>query len=235
MTEPVKSVLHAVQEKAGATFLEDSGWLWTSTLGDPLAEYDAVRTAAGMWDVYPLQKWDVRGRDATRAVQRTFAGNVGTLQVGQVRYAPFVDASGAMVDDGTVYKHADDHYWVMTNGAQFDESLAAYTVGSDISQYTIENRTLQMPVVSVQGPRSRDILQTLTGAELGRLRYFRFLPERQTVAGVPAWVLRTSDRSITVRPPIRSSPLSFAKRSPHSPARRRKSIYRCLPMGCSHA
>jgi aminomethyltransferase len=191
MTEPVKSVLHAVQEQAGATFLEDGGWLWTSTLGDPQAEYDAVRTSAGMWDVFALQKWEVRGPDAARAVQRTFAGNVSTLAVGQVRYAPFVDPSGAMVDDGTVYKHGEHHYWVMTNGPEFGEYLAGQTADAGITDYSIENRTLAMPVVSVQGPRSREILQGLTSTDLGQLRYFRFLPERQTVAGVPVWVLRT--------------------------------------------
>ena len=53
------------------------------------------------------------------------------------------------------------------------------------------NRTLEMPVVSVQGPRSREILQGLTDADLSALRYFRFLPERVRSAGVPAWVLRT--------------------------------------------
>ena len=188
MTEPVKSVLHGVQEDAGAAFLEDSGWLWTTTLGDPEAEYHAVRQSAGMWDVFALQKWDVTGPDAAAAAQRTFAGDLSRLEVGQVKYAPFVDATGAMVDDGTVYKHADDHYWVMTNSADFADFLAGHTEGLD---YSIVNRTLQMPVVSVQGPRSREILQGLTDADLSTLRYFRFLPQRQEVAGVPVWVLRT--------------------------------------------
>lgn len=188
MSEPVKSVLHDVQEQAGAAFMEDSGWLWMTTLGDPGAEYRAVRENAGMWDVFALQKWDVRGPDAAAAVQRTFAGDVSRLEVGQVKYGPFVDPTGAMVDDGTVYKHADDHYWVLTNSAEFADYLAGHTEGLD---YTIENRTLQMPVVSVQGPRSREILQRLTDADLSTVRYFRFLPERVSVAGVPVWVLRT--------------------------------------------
>jgi aminomethyltransferase len=188
MTEPVKSVLHGVQEEAGAAFLEDGGWMWTTTLGDPRAEYDAVRQNAGMWDVFALQKWDITGPDAAAAAQRTFTGDVSTLQVGQVKYAPFVDATGAMVDDGTVYKHADDHYWVMTNSPDFGDFLAGYTDGLD---YVIENRTRQMPVVSVQGPRSREILQELTDTDLSAVHYFHFLPQRQEVAGVPVWVLRT--------------------------------------------
>jgi sarcosine oxidase subunit alpha len=61
-------------------------------------------------------------------------------------------------DDGTVYKHADDHYWVFTNSTEFGDFLAGHTAGLD---YAIENRTLQMPVISVQGPRSRELVMRL--------------------------------------------------------------------------
>jgi aminomethyltransferase len=188
MSEPIKSVLYDVQEAAGAQFMEDGGWVWTTTFGDPAAEYAAVRDDAGMWDVYGLQKWDVTGPDAAAAVQRTFTGDVARLQVGQVKYGPFVDETGLMADDGTVYKHADDHFWVFTNSTTFADFVAGHTGGLD---YTIENRTFQMPVISVQGPRSREILQGLTDADLSALRYFRFLPQRQQVAGITSWVLRT--------------------------------------------
>jgi aminomethyltransferase len=186
--EPIKSVLHGVQEAAGAEFMEDGGWVWTTTFGDAEAEYTAVRENAGMWDVYGLQKWDVTGPDAAAAVQRTFTGDVARIAVGQVKYGPFVAEDGLMADDGTVYKHADDHFWVFTNSTTFADFLASKTADLD---YRIENRTFAMPVISVQGPRSREILQGLTDADLSSLRYFHFLPERQTVAGVTAWVLRT--------------------------------------------
>ena len=136
--EPIRSVLYGVQEAAGAQFMEDSGWVWTTTFGDAEAEYTAVRENAGMWDVYGLQKWDVSGPDAAAAVQRTFTGDVARLTVGQVKYGPFVAEDGLMADDGTVYKHADDHFWVFTNSTTFADFLAASTEGLD---YTIENRT----------------------------------------------------------------------------------------------
>ena len=127
--EPIRSVLYGVQEAAGAQFMEDSGWVWTTTFGDAEAEYTAVRENAGMWDVYGLQKWDVSGPDAAAAVQRTFTGDVARLAVGQVKYGPFVAEDGLMADDGTVYKHADDHFWVFTNSTTFADFLAASTRG----------------------------------------------------------------------------------------------------------
>lgn len=184
--EPIRSVLHDVQADAGATFEDFDGWLWTGTFGDPVAEYEAVRTSAGMWDVYPLLKWDVRGPDAARAAQSAFTNDAAGLHVGRVRYGAFVGEDGSMLDDGTVYRLAEDHFWLMTNNPACAESLD--TGGLDVE---IEDRTHDMPLISVQGPKSRGILRTLCERDPRELDYFGFWPDRVQVAGVPVWVLRT--------------------------------------------
>jgi aminomethyltransferase len=188
MSDANKSVLTQIQEQQGATFMQDGDWYWTVNLGDPQGEYEAIRAGVSLWDVYALQKWEVTGPDAAAAVQRVFTNNVATLAVGQVRYGAFVDDAGQMIDDGTVYKLADDHYWVMVNSDVFGDELTGASPGADIQ---VAHRTHQMPVISVQGPLSRQMLQSLTDADLGSLGYFRFIPERVQVAGVPVWVLRT--------------------------------------------
>jgi aminomethyltransferase len=186
--EPVRSVLYDVQAEQGAVFEDYDGWIWTLNLGDTLGEYEALRTDVVMWDVYGLVKWDVRGPDAVAAVQRVFTNAIGALQPGQVRYGAIVDESGALVDDGTVFRHAGDHLWVMTNGATFAEHLAAASPGMSV---TALNRLYEMPLISVQGPRSREVLQGLTSLDLSALPYFRFAPEPVDVAGIPAYVLHT--------------------------------------------
>ena len=189
MTTDNRSPVHAIQEKHGATFTEeDGGWFWSDNFGNVDAEFEAIRNTASMWDVFALQKWEVTGPDAGRAAQRIFTNNLTTLVPGQVRYGAMVDESGLMLDDGTVFKLADDHWWVFTNSPDYDESLAA--VAGDLN-YSIVNRTHQMPVLSIQGPKSREILQGLTDTDLSGIRYFRFLLDPITVAGFPVQVLRT--------------------------------------------
>ncbi|MEX2274537.1 MAG: aminomethyltransferase family protein [Actinomycetota bacterium] len=188
MADPVKSPLYDVQAQAGAEFEDFDGFLWTAHLGDVMGEYETVRTGAGLWDVYPLVKWDFSGTDALRAAQRVFTNDVVHLQTGQVRYGAFVDDTGNMVDDGTIYKLTDDHCWVMTNLPGYDAYFAGAMQGLDVK---IEDRTYDMPLISLQGPDSRAVLSKVTDADLSELRYFRFWPERVQVAGIPAWVLRT--------------------------------------------
>ncbi len=188
MSDGIKTAFHGAQEARGATFVEEGGWYWSVSFGDADAEYSAVRDGVGMWDVSPLNKWDFRGPDAVEAAQRVHSNDILGLEVGQVRYGAFLDEDGLLVDDGTVFKHADDHLWVMTNGMERSDYFAEATKGLDVSVSYIAP---ELPNLQIQGPRSRELLRTLTDADVDALRYFRFLPEPVTVGGVPVWLSRT--------------------------------------------
>ena len=183
-----RSVLYDIQIAQGGSFVDYDSWSWATNFGDADAEYRAIRTAVCLWDVYALQKWDVTGKDAVRAIQRVFTNNLESLAVGQVRYGAFVNTDGAMTDDGTVYKHSDEHLWVMTNADDFDAAIAPVIADLDV---TIVGKTSEMPLIAVQGPGSRELLQGLTSTDLSALKYFRFLTEPIDIGGVSAWIMRT--------------------------------------------
>jgi aminomethyltransferase len=186
--EPVRSVLHDVQEAAGAAFKDEYGWLWTESIGSALAAYEAVRDGMAIWDLYPLVKWEISGSDASAAIQRVFTADLGHVRQAAVKYGAFVDVNGLMIDEGTVFKHSDSHFWMCTNAEETGEHLRDHAPGLDV---TVTNRTLDMPLISAQGPRSREVLQSLTKADLSAMRYYTFLPERVSIAGVPTWLMRT--------------------------------------------
>jgi aminomethyltransferase len=186
-TESIRSPFYESAAGLGATFMEEGGWYWTEGFGDEGAEYRGVRDDLGVWDVSPLNKWEFRGPDALAAAQRVHTSNVLGLEVGQVHYGALCDSDGMMVDDGTVYR-LGDRVWVMTNGSGLADHFAEATSGLDVE---IEAITRSMPHLGLQGPRSRDALAPLCGADISNLRYFRFIPEPTTVGGVPCVVSRT--------------------------------------------
>jgi aminomethyltransferase len=186
--ESRKTAFHSIMEPTAAGFMEEAGWFWVTGFGDPDREYRAVREDVGVWDVSPLNKWDFRGPDAAEAAQRINSNDIVGMRVGQVRYGGFLDEDGLLVDDGTVYKHAEDHFWVCTNGLEHQEYFTEATKGLDVS---FEYIAPDLPHLQVQGPRSRDLLQPLTDADLGTLRYFNFLPDQVKVGGVPVTLSRT--------------------------------------------
>jgi aminomethyltransferase len=117
-----------------------------------------------------------------------FTNDMLSLEVGQVRYAPFCDAKGKMVGDGTVFKHADDHCWLIT---ALDSDLGHIREVASGLDASIEPATESLPQLGVNGPRARDLLASVCDADVASLRYFRFWPEQVRVGGVPCWVSRT--------------------------------------------
>jgi aminomethyltransferase len=186
-TESIRSPFYESAAALGATFMEEGGWFWTEGFGDVDGEYRGVREDLGVWDVSPLNKWEFRGPDALEAAQRVHTNNIVGLDVGQVRYGAFCDADGLMVDDGTIYR-LGDRVWAMTNSGDRAEYFADATSGLDVE---IEAITRNMPHLGLQGPRAREALSPICEADIPALRYFRFLPEKTKVGGVPCYVSRT--------------------------------------------
>jgi aminomethyltransferase len=186
--EITKTAFDAPQRELGADFVDWEGWYWPNQFGDPIAEHHAVRNDVGVWDESPLRKWDFRGPDALAAADRIFTNDMLGLEVGQIRYAPFCDENGKMVGDGTVFRFADDHAWVIT---ALDSDLDHFRHVAGELDVEMEPLTERLPHLQVQGPRSRDLLAEVCDADVQGLRYFRFWPEQVSVGGVPCWVSRT--------------------------------------------
>ena len=170
----------------GSRWEEWSGFL-TATMYelDHLHEYNAIRTGCALFDVSPLLKYDIRGRDAAALVDRVIVRDATKCRVGQVLYTTWCDDDGKVIDDGTVSRLADDHFR-MTAAVPTLHWLQDNAIGLEVE---VEDTSEQIAAISIQGPTSRDLLQKLTKAELPSLRFFRCT--RSEVAGSPAWISRT--------------------------------------------
>jgi len=186
--EPIRTAFDAPERALGCEFMDWEGWLWPNHFGDALAEHNVVRDAVGIWDESPLRKCDFRGSDALRAADRIFTNDMLSLARGQIRYAPFCDADGKMVGDGTVFAFDDEHAWVITALDSDLEHFETVVAGLDVEMKPI---TAELPHVQLQGPLSRELLARVCDADVRGLGYFRFFPEQVRVGGVPAWVSRT--------------------------------------------
>ena len=65
-------------------------------------EYNAVRNAAALFDITPLYKYLIAGRDATRLVDRIITRDIHKVKPGQVIYCCWCDEQGMVIDDGTI-------------------------------------------------------------------------------------------------------------------------------------
>jgi aminomethyltransferase len=181
---------HERQRALGATFYEDTGWLWTRSFGDPVQEYWAVRRDAGLWDVSALVKWRFTGPDTLAALDRLTTRKIIALPPGTVRYGMVLDEFGLMLDEGTTLVVSPEEAFYFGNDERkpFEEHLRDGIAGVDVQ---VENVTRRMPNIAVQGPRSFEVISSLTGADVGGLKWFHMIPEPISMAGVEGYLTRT--------------------------------------------
>jgi len=151
----------------------------------PDREYAAVRNAAALFDVSPLYKYRIGGRDAGRLLDRMVTRDVAKCAVGQVLYTPWCDAHGKVIDDGTISR-LDEATFRLTSAEPNIRWLSMNAVGLDV---TIEEVSARTAALALQGPRSRTILEQLSPANLGELKYFRLV--HTTVRDIPVTISRT--------------------------------------------
>ena len=148
-------------------------------------EYAAIRNAAALIDVSPLYKYLVSGPDATRLLDRMVTRDVTRCRIGQVMYTPWCDGRGKVIDDGTISRLGETRYR-LTSAEPNLRWLSLSAAGMDVA---IEDVSERLGALALQGPLSRSILERVTGAGLGGLRYFRLL--ETTVREIPVTITRT--------------------------------------------
>ena len=179
-------------------FVEYRGfWLPTCFTGKgAIEEYYACRERAVIMDLSPLRKFEVLGPDAEALMQWAVTRNVRKLAVGQVVYTAMCYETGGMLDDGTIFRLGPDHFrWICGDDyAGLWLRQQAEKLGLRV---WVKSSTHQLHNVSVQGPKSRAILQDAVWTppsqpKVDELTWFRFTIGRfGDRNGVPILVSRT--------------------------------------------
>jgi len=155
-------------------------------------EVAAVRNSIGIIDVGTLGKLEVIGPQAAEFLDRVYISKYATLKVGMTRYAVMCDESGVIIDDGVVGRLAEDHFYFTTT------TSGAATVYRELSRLNtmwkldcgIVNHTGAFAAVNLAGPKSREVLASLTQADLSTSAFPYLALREAKVAGIPARLMR---------------------------------------------
>ncbi|MGC1489126.1 MAG: aminomethyl transferase family protein, partial [Albidovulum sp.] len=95
------------RHRALGSNLEDwsgMGTAWSYAKGDPVAEYMAIRTKAGLMDVSGLKKVHISGPAALHVIERATTRNIEKLMPGRSVYACMLNDAGKFIDDCVIYR-----------------------------------------------------------------------------------------------------------------------------------
>jgi len=165
------SVLNERHRQLGCK-LDESIWgmpIPQSYHTDPHAEVIAVRTRAALYDVSALNIVNVQGPAALKVLDKLVAIDVTELEPGTSRLAAEVNEAGALTDDIMIICDAKDTYRISHGGGNTQETLAKLVEGQDV---TI-GQDFDVHILSLQGPRSVDILDPEVDIALNKLPYFK--------------------------------------------------------------
>lgn len=145
---------------------------------DPNEETVAVRSRAGLFDVSALNLMDVTGADAEAVLNAMVAKDISKLKVNTGIIAVEVNEAGVLCDDIMIIRLGDNEFKVSHGSGKTPENLRVLSVGRNIKVQK-DNDT---HVVSLQGPKSLEILTPHVGIVLSELPYFGFV--KTTIFGI---------------------------------------------------
>ena len=183
-----RTPLYDTHVSLGARMVPFAGWEMPVQYSGALEEHEAVRTAAGLFDIDHMGQIIVEGPDAFKFLQRTVTSDVKSLAQWEAGYSILCYADGGAVDDIFIY-NLPEHYFLAVNASNLAKD--AFWLSSHAADYnvTVTNISTETFMMALQGPKAQAILQTLTDANLASLRFH--FSTRANVAGVPTLIGNT--------------------------------------------
>lgn len=190
-----ETAFHARISALTRTFTDYRGfWLPDCfNAGGPIEEYWACRERAVVMDLSALRKFEILGPDAEKLVQLAVTRDIRKLAVGQVVYTALCYEHGGMLDDGTVFRLAENNFRLVCGDDYCGVWLRELAARHGLNAF-VKSSTDQLHNLALQGPKSRDILREIlvTPAHqpsADELKWFRFTIGK--IGDVPVMVSRT--------------------------------------------
>ena len=133
-------------------------------------EYTAMRNTAGVLDITPMHKYDIKGTDAIKFVDKLVTRNVTEINSGQVMYIIWCNEDGNVIDDGTVFCFNSNHLRIFCaerNLNWFSDTAIGFNV-------EVEDVSDTIAALAFQGPLSCKILNLLNVKDIENLKPFYF-------------------------------------------------------------
>jgi aminomethyltransferase len=180
-----KTALNPVHRQMGAKMVEFNGWempVEYPSGGGIMVEHNGVRTGVGIFDVSHMGDIRLAGPQALAAVQHISMNDASRLAIGQAQYSALLYPEGTFVDDVVVHRLGEDEYLLVINAGTREKDFSWVRDHTRQFNCEVENLSDEFTQIAIQGPKSMDLLQKLTDADLSAVKFYWVT--RGTVCGL---------------------------------------------------
>jgi len=178
----------------GGRMVDFAGWSMPVQYGSIVAEHQATRQAAGLFDVSHMGRLRLTGSGAEAFLDRLLTRKVAGMAPGKIRYSLVCNEDGGILDDVLVYhlqsRGRGDYHLMVVNASNRDKIyrwlLKNRKSGEEVN---IADSTIETAMIAVQGPQAIAFVQPLATADITALNYYT--GAEMNVCGAAAIVSRT--------------------------------------------
>ncbi|MDI9502846.1 MAG: glycine cleavage system aminomethyltransferase GcvT [Tissierellia bacterium] len=185
-----KTPLYDHHIKAGGNVVDYAGWMLPVEYEGLIPEHEAVRNAAGLFDVSHMGEVTVQGPDAQKFLNYLFTNDLTKSEDFGITYGMFCYEDGGVVDDLLIYRKGENDYYLVPNASNTAKDYEWMLEHAKDFDVQIKNISDSVGEIAIQGPNAQKILQKLTETDLAGIGYYKF-DDQVMVAGKPTMVSRT--------------------------------------------
>lgn len=170
----MKTALYEKHTGLNAKMIEFAGYLMPVQYEGVVAEHLCVKENVGVFDVSHMGEFYLFGDKAEEFLQSVLSNDVSALKKGQAQYNCIPNETGGIIDDLILYKLESDRFMLVANASNIKKDWDFLNKKNvfDVQMINVSN---DYSLISVQGPKSINVLQSIFDFDMNTIKYYNFI------------------------------------------------------------
>ena len=169
-----KTALYEKHLELNAKMIDFAGYLMPVQYEGVVAEHISVKKDVGVFDVSHMGEFYIHGDKAEEFLQSVLSNDISILKNGQAQYNCIPNESGGIVDDLILYKFETNRYMLVVNASNINKDWE-FLANKNVFDVQMINVSDDYSLISVQGPKSKNVLQSIFDFDLESVSYYHFV------------------------------------------------------------
>lgn len=170
----LRTPLYDTHVSMGGRMVEFAGWSMPVMFTGLIEEHVHTRTACSLFDVSHMGRLKVTGRDAEPFLDHLCTRRLTDAEVGRSFYTHMCREDGGVLDD-LIVSRFETHWGVVCNASNREKILGWLNKHRPGFNVDIDDETMSTAMLALQGPKTIELAEELTGLDMSSLKRYRFI------------------------------------------------------------